>query len=336
MQDAAQLSDFEKDQRNWEIETDECSPEKFGRTAPNRWPSSVSSFDRHPGAQGLRPVMRGNATQTSVDNDVDHARCSGSVGGGILKAGDLRVNAVTVSSETTDVDLPPSSNDSDGVSKTEVTCRMEFRNTLYGTHLHYACRNESIACTELLLKMYTNITIPLNEKIPLHDECNMRWWLGIQLLRYTKPAPPTSLFFDSSDDECTPSTTGTVGQVLMSSQIKEEDSPTNSTGYTGISPPGRIQRFLGGTSQTSLKRDQLNRITDCISELASAGHSPRRLLQKTGAQREPLPTYSPNQTRQRIIPKRLAKYTHLFRSEKIVEAKKDMGQWDVTKIFSYK
>ncbi|GIX91127.1 hypothetical protein CEXT_269911 [Caerostris extrusa] len=38
------------DQRNWEIETDECSPEKFGRTAPNRWPSSVRSFNRHPGS----------------------------------------------------------------------------------------------------------------------------------------------------------------------------------------------------------------------------------------------------------------------------------------------
>ncbi|GIY39963.1 hypothetical protein CDAR_225161, partial [Caerostris darwini] len=42
---------------------------------------------------------------------------SGSVGGGILNAGDLRVNAVTVSSETTTVDLLPSSNDSDGVLK---------------------------------------------------------------------------------------------------------------------------------------------------------------------------------------------------------------------------
>ncbi|GIY99296.1 hypothetical protein CEXT_289021 [Caerostris extrusa] len=38
-----------EDQRNWEIETDECSPEKFGRTTPNQWPSSVRSFNRHPG-----------------------------------------------------------------------------------------------------------------------------------------------------------------------------------------------------------------------------------------------------------------------------------------------
>ncbi|GIY83659.1 hypothetical protein CDAR_171081, partial [Caerostris darwini] len=44
---------------------------------------------------------------------------SGSVGDGILNAGDLRVNAVTVSSETITVDLLPSSNDSDGVSKIE-------------------------------------------------------------------------------------------------------------------------------------------------------------------------------------------------------------------------
>ncbi|GIY07977.1 parvo_NS1 domain-containing protein [Caerostris extrusa] len=40
-------------------------------------------------------------------------------------------------------------------------------------------------------------------------ECNTRRWLCILLLRYTNPAPPTSLFFDSSDGECTPSTTGT-------------------------------------------------------------------------------------------------------------------------------
>ncbi|GIX89793.1 hypothetical protein CEXT_503231 [Caerostris extrusa] len=31
------------------IETDECSPEKFGRIAPNRWPSSVVEFQ-----QGIR------------------------------------------------------------------------------------------------------------------------------------------------------------------------------------------------------------------------------------------------------------------------------------------
>ncbi|GIY23157.1 hypothetical protein CDAR_55981 [Caerostris darwini] len=102
-----------------------------------------SSTDLRPNVYFFRgrPVRRGNATQTSVDNDgpppdlitvatltLEHPHMqdsdtSGSVGGGILNAGDLRVNAVTVSSETTTVDLLPSSNDSDGVSKTEVTIK---------------------------------------------------------------------------------------------------------------------------------------------------------------------------------------------------------------------
>ncbi|GIX82268.1 hypothetical protein CDAR_17581 [Caerostris darwini] len=50
----------------------------------------------------------------------------------------------------------------------------------------------------------------------------MRWWLAILLLRYTKQAPPASLFFDSSDDACTPPTTGT--DVL---QQDKSAGPTN-------------------------------------------------------------------------------------------------------------
>ncbi|GIY07981.1 hypothetical protein CEXT_399601 [Caerostris extrusa] len=103
--------------------------------------------------------------------------------------------------------------------------------------------------------------------------------------------------------------------------LNKEKSDWQIKSFTQLA--GRIQRFLGGTSQTSLKRDHLNRITDCISQLASAGLLTPASSSKTGAQREPLPTYSPNQTRQRIIPndwRNILKF--LFCSEKMVKQKK--------------